>query len=76
LFFFDRFNIPSQTRRLSEIRAIERYREFYATEIARNKAILEELQSGSDALEEYGRETYFMKRDNEDVFIVEPAPAQ
>ena len=70
LLFFDRYNIPSQFRRYGELREIERYREFYESEIEANEAALRELSSGVEARERYARETYFMKKDDEDVFII------
>ena len=35
-----------------------------------SKARLEELRSNDENLEKFARETYQMKRDNEDVFII------
>lgn len=70
LLFFDRYNIPSQFRRYSELSEIDRYREFYLSEIEANERQLDDLNSGTWAMEKYARETYFMKKDNEDVFII------
>jgi cell division protein FtsB len=43
----------------------------YKKEIEQNKKKLEELQTDKVGLEQFAREEYFMKKDDEDVFIIE-----
>ncbi len=43
---------------------------FYKKEIQKDKKIIQQLQD-SLQLERYAREKYLMKKDNEDVFIIE-----
>ena len=42
----------------------------YQQIVDESKARLEELRSNDENLEKFARETYQMKRDNEDVFII------
>ena len=46
---------------------------YFASEISKEQKALEELKSNPAAIEKYAREKYMMKKDNEDLFIVEPA---
>ena len=65
-FFMETF----QAKRYAETQEVERYRKFFEAEIEKNNQALDDLNSGPQALEKFGRETYYMKRDNEDVFII------
>jgi cell division protein FtsB len=44
---------------------------YYTAEIAKERKALEELKSNPAAIEKYAREKYLMKRDNEDLFIIQ-----
>ena len=44
--------------------------EYYKNEIEKDKKELSKIQSDS-GLEKYAREKLFMKRENEDIFIIE-----
>ena len=45
-------------------------KEYFLKEIERNQAIMDELENNPEALEKFAREEYFMKKDDEDIFIV------
>jgi cell division protein FtsB len=49
---------------------------YFASEISKERKALEELKSNPAAIEKYAREKYMMKKDNEDLYIVEPATAK
>jgi cell division protein FtsB len=44
---------------------------FYEKKINEDRAKLEELQSNPANLEKFAREQFLMKKDNEDIFIIE-----
>jgi cell division protein FtsB len=44
--------------------------EYYETRNAENKAALKELSSSPKHLEKFAREQYFMKRENEELFVI------
>lgn len=71
LFFFSDSSIPKRLKYESEIKDLESQIEFYRhqTEVDREK--LDELQSNTDDLEKFARENYLMKKDNEEIFIIE-----
>ena len=53
-----------------EIEALDKNKQFYLDEISKDKAIMDKL-SDSLELEKFARSEYFMKRDNEEIFIIE-----
>lgn len=73
MIFFDRNDLFTQYERRRELRALEKSKEYYSGQIAKERKSLEELQNNPAAIEKYAREQYGMKRDNEDVFMVVPA---
>ncbi|MBZ9650584.1 FtsB family cell division protein [Psychroflexus montanilacus] len=53
-----------------EIEEIEANKLYYQKEIKSDKQILKELEDSIE-IERFARETYFMKRPNEDIYIIE-----
>ena len=53
-----------------EIDEIEANKTYYQEEIKKDKRILEELKDSIE-IERFARETYFMKRPNEEIYIIE-----
>jgi len=49
---------------------LEKEYKFYQDEIKSNKTKKFELQSSNANLEKFAREHYFMKKENEDIFII------
>lgn len=58
-----------------EIDDLEKNREYYLNEISKDKAIIENLNDSLE-LEKFARREYFMKRDNEEIFIIEYKEAE
>lgn len=54
----------------SDIKALENERLFFQKEIEQDKKAIKEL-STDEGIEKLAREKYYMKRDNEDVYIIE-----
>ena len=71
LFLFSDSSIPKRLKYEAEIRSLESQIESYReqTEIDREK--LDELQSNTEDLEKFARENYLMKKENEEIFIIE-----
>ncbi|MDR1202239.1 MAG: septum formation initiator family protein [Tannerellaceae bacterium] len=53
-----------------KIRALEKEIKYYQDEIAINKKKLNDLRTDKEGLERFAREEYYMKKPNEDVFII------
>jgi len=71
LLFFDSNNLIERTIHLSKLHQLEKDKIFYEEKIKDDNAKLEELESNPANLEKFAREQYLMKKDNEDIFIVE-----
>jgi len=75
MLFFDRNDMLSQYEYSSEVSKLKEEKAFYEKETNQVKKDLKELTSNLKMAEKFAREKYFMKKDNEDVFvIVEEAP--
>ena len=53
-----------------EIKKLEQQKEFLKNEISKDKKGLKEL-STPEELEKFAREKYYMKKDNEEIFLIE-----
>lgn len=71
--FFDRNDTLTQMDRKNELSALKKSKRYYTQEIEKERKISEELQSDASTIEKYAREKYLMKRDNEELFIIQPA---
>ena len=70
LTFFDRNDISTQYSLRQDVKKLEKERDYYLQEISANKKNIEELQTNDKSLEQFARESYLMKRDNEEVFVI------
>jgi len=68
--FFDKNDLISQYEYRSEVSKLQQEKDFYTKEIALVKKDLNELDSNLNTAEKFAREKYFMKKDNEDVFVI------
>ena len=71
LFFFSDSNIKKRIDSDREIRSLKNQIEFYRKKTEADKAKLHELRSDKDNLEKFARENYLMKKENEEVFVIE-----
>lgn len=53
-----------------KIRSLEKEIKFYQDEIEVNRQKLNDLHTDKEGLERFAREEYFMKKENEDIFII------
>ena len=53
-----------------EINELQDNKNYYQTEIAKDKAVIEKLQDSVE-LEKFARQKYYMKRADEDIYIIE-----
>ena len=71
LFFLSDSSVTKRVQYENQIRDLETQIEHYKEQIESDKEKLHELRSNDEDLEKFARENYLMKRDNEDVFIME-----
>jgi cell division protein FtsB len=67
--FFDRNDFLLEHTYRNKLNALRKECAYYDKEIKKNKTTITELFTNSKNLERYARERYFMKRDNEDIFV-------
>lgn len=71
MIFFDQKDFFYNSDRSNELKKLQEKKAYYTSEIAKAKQELIDLQGNPAAIEKFGRERYMLKRDGEDVFIVE-----
>jgi cell division protein DivIC len=70
MFFFDTRDVLTQRERSRELEKLKESKAYFTSEIEKETKALEELKSDPAAIEKLAREKYFMKKDNEDLFII------
>ena len=69
LLFFDQNNILTQYSYREQLNKLESEKEYFNQEITRTRKELEELTKNPATLEKFAREKYYMKKENEEVFV-------
>jgi cell division protein DivIC len=72
MMFFDRNDMFTQIERKSELNELKQSKQYFEKQIAENRKFSKDLQFNASAIEKYARERYLMKRENEDLFIIQP----
>ncbi len=72
LLFFDEHNIVfQQWPKRSENNSLQKEKIYYLNKIQEDSTMLSELQTNDDNLKKFAREHYYMKANDEDVFVIE-----
>ena len=69
--FFDSNSLIERVFLLRKMHQLEKDKIFYEEKIKDDRAKLNELESNPANLEKFAREHFLMKKDNEDIFIIE-----
>jgi cell division protein FtsB len=69
--FFDRNDVSSQLKRINELNKLQQSEKNMNRQISDTKNELELLKTNPYTLEKYAREKYIMKKDNEDLYIID-----
>ena len=70
LLVFDRNSLVDRVRYIRTLNDLEQEKEYYIERIDEDSRRLDELKTNDDNLEKFAREQYFMKKDDEDVFVI------
>ena len=70
-FFIGDSNLYNRYKYEDKIRSLESEINRYKKEIEQNKKKIQELQTDRVGLEQFAREEYLMKKEDEDIFIIE-----
>lgn len=70
MLFFDANSWLIHNELNNDIEDLENEKEYYKKEIEKDKKILKKL-STEEGIEKFAREEYYMKRENEEIYIIE-----
>jgi cell division protein DivIC len=70
MLFFDERDVFTMYHHRQELRDLQQSKKYYTEQIDKERTELENLKNNPATLEKYAREKYYMKRDNEDLFLV------
>ena len=73
LFIDDRDLYITWFRQRNELNALQTSKQYYEQQIGATRQELDQLKVNAATVEKYAREKYLMKRDNEDLFVLESA---
>lgn len=71
MFFFDQRDFFYVREQKQKLKALENTKHYYQQEIEKAQKELTDLQNNPAALEKFAREHYKMKKDGEDIYLVE-----
>ncbi|GEM57285.1 hypothetical protein FC1_05230 [Flavobacterium columnare NBRC 100251 = ATCC 23463] len=70
MLFLDNYSYLDHQVLNKEIEELEDNKKYYKEEISKDLEQIKKLKS-SNEIEKYAREKYYMKRENEDIYIIE-----
>lgn len=70
MLFLDNYSYFDHRILNNEIEELETNKEYYQEEIKKDKENIKSLKNPT-LIEKYAREKYFMKRENEDIYVIE-----
>lgn len=70
ILLFDSNNLIDRFHDLKTLKQLEQDKEYYTNRIEEDRRKLNELRTDRENLEKFAREQYFMKKDDEDLFII------
>jgi len=68
--YFDKNDLITQFAQRNKLNQMNQDKEYFIEEIKRNAKIMNDLETNPEALERFARERYFMKKADEDLFVV------
>ncbi len=74
MLFFDPKDVFTQFQHRRELRELQVSKAWYQKEIKKESIEIEQLRTNPATIEKYARETYLMKRENEDIFLIPEKP--
>lgn len=71
MLFFDDNNLFLQLDRKRQLNNLLKSKAYYQAEIGNAQQTLQNLESSTASVEKFARENFLMKRDDEDIFVVD-----
>jgi cell division protein DivIC len=70
LLIFDSNNLIDRVKFIRKLNEMERQKEYYETRIELDSRKLNELKTNRENLEKFAREQYYMKKPDEEIFVI------
>jgi len=70
LLFFDRNNLVDRIKDVNYYNQLVKDKQYFKERIEEDSKRLEQLKTNNKNLEKFAREQYYMKKPNEDIFVV------
>ncbi|MDY6801341.1 MAG: septum formation initiator family protein [Bacteroidota bacterium] len=70
LLFFDRNNLVDRIKEMNRYNQLEKDKKYFKERIDADSKRLEQLKTNNKNLEKFAREQYYMKKADEDIFVV------
>ena len=70
MIFFDTNSYLIHHELDQDIKGLEDNKEYYKEEIKKDKAFIEKMKDSAE-MEKFAREKYYLKKENEDIYIIE-----
>lgn len=74
--FFDRNDLVTQWKYHMQLHDLQQKKAFLEQQIQQTSREQQALQSSPEKLEQFAREHYFMKKDNEDLYLIDSSMAE
>ncbi len=71
MMFLDSNDLISRFKMTAKVRSLENEKEFYLEKISEVEKDRQELMTNKELLEKFAREKYLMKKESEDIFIIQ-----
>ncbi len=71
ILFFDQNNLVNRFTSQRQISQLENDIQYFRDRIRQDSIRMNELKTDNENLEKFAREQYLMKRENEDIFVIE-----
>ena len=71
MMFLDSHNLVDRFLSIRRLNRMEEEKEYYLKRIEKDSARMNELKTDRENLEKFAREQYLMKKEDEDIFIIE-----
>lgn len=68
--FFDKNDVLTQIDFRKQVKSLDEERNYYSSEIKNITSDLRDLSTNPKTLEKFAREKYYMKKDNEEIFVL------
>jgi cell division protein FtsB len=73
MLFFDKNDLLLQRERSNELKDLHESKVYFQEQIELERRFSEDLKTSPATIEKFAREKYLMKKDNEDLYIIQPA---